>query len=161
MTQQKVGVLQILNAAAQQAYTNFHNHIATNFFPRTMHWIRLQLRQIAHFSRLPARGVTSWVKIYLRLQAQKDARSSHTSLTTGGAVSPAASASAEDGPYHPPRSITANFTHSMVRCRLMWSVSVCSCSTLSMHSHHLHRHHHYQLQTIGSVSGSSRQAESG
>ena len=56
-------VLQILNAAAQRAFVNFQNHVATNFFPRTMRWIRLQLKQIAHFSPMPGRGVTSWVRL--------------------------------------------------------------------------------------------------
>jgi hypothetical protein len=72
MTQQKVGVLQILNAAARRAYTNFQNHVATNFFPRTMRWIRLQLRQIAHFSQLPARGVTSWVTLLCRAATENN-----------------------------------------------------------------------------------------
>ena len=63
---QSVNVVQIMNAAAQRAYVNFKNHIATNFFPRTKRWIRLHLGQIAHFSQMPARGVTSWVKLLCR-----------------------------------------------------------------------------------------------
>ena len=66
MTHQTVGVLQILNAAAQPAFLNFQNHVATNFFPKTVRWIRLQLRQIAHFFPMPARGVTSWVRLLCR-----------------------------------------------------------------------------------------------
>ena len=66
MTQQPIGVLQIVNAAAQRAYSNYSNHIATNFFPRTMRWIRLQLLQIAHFTPMPARGVASWVRLLCR-----------------------------------------------------------------------------------------------
>ena len=57
-----MGVLQILNAAAQRAFVNFQNHIANKFFPRTMCWIRLQLRQIAQLSPMSARGVTPWVR---------------------------------------------------------------------------------------------------
>ena len=63
---QSVNVVQIMNAAAQRAYVNFKNHIATIFFPRTKHWIRLHLGQIAHFTQMPARGVTSWVKLLCR-----------------------------------------------------------------------------------------------
>ena len=66
MTQQKVGVLQIMNAAAQRAYANFKNHVATNFIPRTTRWIRLQLRRVAYFGQLPARRVTSWVRLLCR-----------------------------------------------------------------------------------------------
>ena len=66
MTQQSVGVLQIVNADAQRAYSNYSNYIATNFFPRIMRWIRLQLLQIAHFTPMPARGVTSWVRLLCR-----------------------------------------------------------------------------------------------
>ena len=66
MTQHPGCVLQIMNAAAQRAYVNFKNHIATNFFPRTKRWIRLHLGQIAHFSQMPARGVTSWVRLLYR-----------------------------------------------------------------------------------------------
>ena len=55
-----------MNAAAQRAYVNFQNHVATNFFPRTVRWIRLQLRQMAHFSQMPARGVSSWVRLLCR-----------------------------------------------------------------------------------------------
>ena len=66
MTQQPIDVLQILNAAAQRAYVNFQNHIATNFFPRTMRWIRLQLGQIAYFAQIQQRAVTSWVRLLCR-----------------------------------------------------------------------------------------------
>lgn len=66
MTQQPIDVLQILNAAAQRAYVNFENHIATNFFPRTMRWIRLQLGQIAYFAQIQQRAVTSWVRLLCR-----------------------------------------------------------------------------------------------
>ena len=63
---QLVNVVQIMNAAAQRAYVNFKSHIATNIFPRTKRWIRLHLGQIAHFTQMPARGVTSWVKLLCR-----------------------------------------------------------------------------------------------
>ena len=48
----------------------FVNHVATNVSPKTMRWIRLQLRhvtvQLAPFSPMPARGVTSWVRLLCR-----------------------------------------------------------------------------------------------
>ena len=72
MTQCPMGVLQILNAAAQRAFVNFQNHVATNFFPRAMLWIRLQLKQIAHFSSMPARGVTSWVRLLCRAATENN-----------------------------------------------------------------------------------------
>lgn len=63
---QPVPVLQILNAAAQMANVNFVNHIATNFFPRTMRWIRLQLGQIPYFQQIRQKQVTSWVRLLCR-----------------------------------------------------------------------------------------------
>ncbi|KAL3151554.1 hypothetical protein ABBQ38_012549 [Trebouxia sp. C0009 RCD-2024] len=59
-------VLQILNAAAQRAYVNFQNHVATNFFPRTMRFIRLHLQAIDYFAPMENRRVTSWVRLLCR-----------------------------------------------------------------------------------------------
>ncbi|KAL3145756.1 hypothetical protein ABBQ38_015136 [Trebouxia sp. C0009 RCD-2024] len=56
----------ILNAAAQRADDNFVNHVATNFIPRTMRWIRLQLGQIPYFQQLRQKQVTSWVRLLCR-----------------------------------------------------------------------------------------------
>ena len=66
MTQQPVPVLQILNAAAHRANENFVNHVATNFIPQTMRWIRLQLGQIPYFQQLRQKQVTSWVRLLCR-----------------------------------------------------------------------------------------------
>ena len=51
------------------AVTNFQNHIKTNFFSRTMRWIRLQLRQQAFFANMEARSVSSWAKFVCRTAA--------------------------------------------------------------------------------------------
>ena len=59
-------VLQILNAAALMADTNFKNHVTTNFAPRSMRWIRLQLEQHPYFSNLEGRLVRSWVRLLYR-----------------------------------------------------------------------------------------------
>ncbi len=66
LTQQSIPVLQILNAAAQRANVNFVNHIATNFFTRTMRWIRLQLGQMPYFDQIRPKQVTSWVRLVCR-----------------------------------------------------------------------------------------------
>lgn len=63
MNQQPISVLQILNAAAQRAYVNFKNHVSTNFYPRTMRWIRLQLQQLGYFAQMQNRAVSSWVRL--------------------------------------------------------------------------------------------------
>ena len=70
MNKQPVGVLQILNAAAQRAYVNFENHVVTNFFPRTMRWIRLHLEQMGYFAQMQTRHVTSWVRLLCRAAAE-------------------------------------------------------------------------------------------
>lgn len=66
MALQSADVLQACNAAAQMAHTNFTNHIATNFVPRTKRYIRLELGQVAYFTQIPAARVTSWVNLLFR-----------------------------------------------------------------------------------------------
>ena len=58
--------LQILNAASLMARTNFKNHVATNFFSRTLHWIRLHLQQHIYFVDLECKLVRSWAKFVCR-----------------------------------------------------------------------------------------------
>ena len=82
--------------------------------------------------------------------ASKGAKTSHSCLTIGGGATPTVSALVDGRLYHPSQT-SAISTHFRVRCRQTGSVSVCSCSSLSMHNHHQH--------WLGSVSGSSRQAE--
>ncbi|DBA87701.1 TPA: hypothetical protein ACH3X1_004707 [Trebouxia sp. C0004] len=56
----------ILNAASLMARTNFANHVATNFFSRTLHWIRLQLGQHDYFANLEYKLVRSWANFVCR-----------------------------------------------------------------------------------------------
>lgn len=58
--------LQILNAASLMARTNYGNHVATNFFSRTLRWIRLQLVQHLYFRNLEYSLVRSWAKLVCR-----------------------------------------------------------------------------------------------
>ena len=58
--------LQILNAASLMARTNFANHVATNFFSRTLHWIRLHLGQHIYFANLEYKLVRSRAKFVCR-----------------------------------------------------------------------------------------------
>ena len=48
------------------ARTNFVNHVATNFFSRTLRWIRLQLGQHPYFHALESKLVRSWAKFVCR-----------------------------------------------------------------------------------------------
>ncbi len=61
--------VQILNAASLMAETNFRNHITTNYFSRTLSWIRLQLRQQAFFANMEYKYVRSWAKFVCRAAA--------------------------------------------------------------------------------------------
>ena len=61
--------VQILNAASLMSCTNFKNHIATNYFNRTLSWIRLQLRQQAFFANMESGFVSSWAKFVCRAAA--------------------------------------------------------------------------------------------
>ncbi|DBA75118.1 TPA: hypothetical protein ACH3X1_010440 [Trebouxia sp. C0004] len=56
----------ILNAASLMARTNFANHVATNFFSRTLHWFRLHLKQHIYFAVLEYKLVKSWAKYVCR-----------------------------------------------------------------------------------------------
>ena len=51
------------------ATTNFKNHVVTNFFARTLSWIRLQLGQHVFFANLESRFVSSWAKFVCRAAA--------------------------------------------------------------------------------------------
>ena len=62
----KLYALQILNAAALMARTNFANHVATSFFSRTLRWIRLHLGQHNFFQHLEDKLVRSWAKFVCR-----------------------------------------------------------------------------------------------
>ncbi|KAA6428181.1 MAG: hypothetical protein FRX49_01777 [Trebouxia sp. A1-2] len=59
----------ILNAASLMARTNFKNHIVTNYFSRTLSWIRLQLGQQAFFANMDSRIASSWAKFVCRAAA--------------------------------------------------------------------------------------------
>ncbi|DBA94884.1 TPA: hypothetical protein ACH3X1_002416 [Trebouxia sp. C0004] len=48
------------------ARTNFANHVATNFFSQTLHWIRLHLKQHIYFAILEYKLVKSWAKFVCR-----------------------------------------------------------------------------------------------
>lgn len=61
--------MQILNAASLMACTNARNHITTNYFSRTLSWIRLQLGQQAFFANMESRFVSSWAKFVCRAAA--------------------------------------------------------------------------------------------
>ncbi|DBA66509.1 TPA: hypothetical protein ACH3X2_002479 [Trebouxia sp. C0005] len=61
--------VQILNAASLMARTNFKNHIVTNYFSRTLSWIRLQLGQQAFFANMDSRIASSWAKFVCRAAA--------------------------------------------------------------------------------------------
>lgn len=61
--------VQILNAASLMAQTNARNHINTNYFSRTLSWIRLQLRQQAFFANMEYKYVRSWAKFVCRAAA--------------------------------------------------------------------------------------------
>ena len=61
--------VQILNAASLMACTNAKNHVATNYFSRTMSWIRLQLRQRAFFVNMGSRLMNSWARFVCRAAA--------------------------------------------------------------------------------------------
>ena len=61
--------VQILNAASLMAQTNVRNHINTNYFSRTLSWIRLQLRQQAFFANMEYKFVRSWAKFVCRAAA--------------------------------------------------------------------------------------------
>ena len=61
--------VQILNEASLMACTNATNHIATNYFNRTLSWIRLQLRQQAFFANMVPGFVSSWSKFVCQAAA--------------------------------------------------------------------------------------------
>ncbi len=61
--------VQIFNAASLMAQTNARNHINTNYFSRTLSWIRLQLRQQAFFADMEYKLVRSWAKFVCRAAA--------------------------------------------------------------------------------------------
>ena len=54
--------VQILNEASLMACTNATHHVATNYFNRTLSWIRLQLRQQVFFANMVPGFVSSWSK---------------------------------------------------------------------------------------------------
>ena len=58
--------LQILNSASLMTRTNFANHVAINFFSRTLRWIRLQLGQHIYFANLEYKLVRSWANFVCR-----------------------------------------------------------------------------------------------
>ena len=51
------------------ACTNAKNHVATNYFSRTMTWIRLQLRHQAFFANMGPRLMNSWARFLCRAAA--------------------------------------------------------------------------------------------
>ncbi|DBB13751.1 TPA: hypothetical protein ACH3X3_000759 [Trebouxia sp. C0006] len=59
----------ILNAASLMAQTNVRNHINTNYFSRTLSWIRLQLRQQEFFANMEYKFVRSWAEFVCRAAA--------------------------------------------------------------------------------------------
>ena len=61
--------VQILNAASLMAQINARNHISTNYFSRTLSWIRLQLRQQAFFANMEYKFVRSWANFVCRAAA--------------------------------------------------------------------------------------------
>jgi len=61
--------VQILNAASLMVQTNARNHINTNYFSRTLSWIRLQLRQQAFFANMEYKFVRSWANFVCRAAA--------------------------------------------------------------------------------------------
>lgn len=61
--------MQILNEASLMACTNATNHVATNYFNRTLSWIRLQLRQQAFFANMVPGFVSSWSKFVCQAAA--------------------------------------------------------------------------------------------
>ena len=61
--------VQILNAASLMACTNAKNHVSTNYFSRTLSWIRLQLCQRAFFANMESRFVSSWATFVCRAAA--------------------------------------------------------------------------------------------
>ena len=63
--------MQILNAASGLIVTNFNNHVATNFFARTVQWIRLHLGQHAFFTNLDYKHVRSWANLVCRAATQR------------------------------------------------------------------------------------------
>ena len=58
-----------MNAASLMAGTNAKNHVVTNYFSRTMTWIRLQLRQQAFFANMGSRLMNSWARFVCRAAA--------------------------------------------------------------------------------------------
>ena len=58
-------VMQVFKESALMAQTNFGNHIATNFRPRTRRWIKHQLEQEPYFAELPAAKLNSRTNLLL------------------------------------------------------------------------------------------------
>lgn len=59
---------QVLNEASLLAETNFKNHISTNIFNRTRHWLAYQVLSLHHpfLDALPRRSLWSWVTLLLK-----------------------------------------------------------------------------------------------
>ena len=62
----------MLNEAAATAVVNLGNHVACNFFPRTVCWIRLQLRDHAYFAGLPSKLLGKWAALLCRAATTND-----------------------------------------------------------------------------------------
>lgn len=60
-------MLQVLSSASTMATTNFANHIASNFYPRTARWVRLHLNREEYFAQLEPRHIKSWTSLLCRV----------------------------------------------------------------------------------------------
>ena len=69
--------MQVLNEASLLAETNFKNHVSTNIFQRTRHWLAYQVLSLQHpfFDALPSPRLQSWLTLLL-----KASTSSHASI---------------------------------------------------------------------------------
>lgn len=76
----RLGTLQVLNEASLLAETNFKNHVATNIFSRTRHWLAYQVLSLQHpfLDALPKPRLQSWLTLLVR--ASTGSQASITSL---------------------------------------------------------------------------------
>lgn len=61
----RLGTLQVLNEASLLAETNFKNHVSTNIFSRTRHWLAYQVLSLQHpfLDALPRPRLQSWLTL--------------------------------------------------------------------------------------------------
>ena len=67
-TEMRLGELQVLNEASLMAETNFNNHISTNIFSRTRHWLAYQVLSLQHpfLDALPSPRLQSWLTLLVK-----------------------------------------------------------------------------------------------